>query len=89
MMEEVLEEVYEDSNVQPFCKTVMLKLMSALQLDLHVIKAEPDSDHDVWPVSSVNDDMKMEEEPIVFTFVSVNGEVSVGVMSGVVKSSWE
>jgi len=54
---------------------------------LHVIKAEPDSDHELWPVSSVNEDITMVEKPMTFMFVSVNGEVSVGFMSGVVKSS--
>jgi hypothetical protein len=46
-----------------------------------VIKAEPDSDHELWPVSSVNEDTAMVEEPVTFLFVSVNGEVSVGFMS--------
>ena len=54
---------------------------------MHVIKAEPDSDHELWPVSSVNEDITMMEKPMTFMFVSVNGEVSVGFMSGVVRSS--
>jgi hypothetical protein len=63
--------------------------VSVLQLNSRVIKAEPGSDRAVQPVSSVNEDMKMEEKPMMFTFVSVNGEVSAAVLFGVVKSSWE
>lgn len=44
------------------------------ELNSHVIKAEPESDRAVQPVSSVSEDMKMEEKPMMFTFVSVNGE---------------
>lgn len=44
------------------------------ELSLHVIKAEPDSDHELWPVSSVNEDITMMEKPMTFMFVSVNGE---------------
>jgi len=48
---------------------------------LHVNKAEPDSDHELWPVSSVNEDVTMVEKPVMFMFVSVNREVSVGFMA--------
>jgi hypothetical protein len=34
----------------------------------------------------VNEDITMVEKPVTFMFVSVNREVSVGFMSGVVKS---
>jgi hypothetical protein len=54
----------------------MTRLLSVLQLDLLAIKAEPESDHEMWPVLSMNTDTEMEEKPVTFTFVSVNGEVS-------------
>ena len=54
----------------------MTRLVSVLQFDLLAIKAEPESDHEMWPVLSVNKDIEMEEKPVTFTFVSVNGEVS-------------
>jgi hypothetical protein len=57
------------------------KLLSDSQIDLHVIKAEPDSDHEIWPASSPNEDVKKEEQPTMFTFVSVNSkEVTVPFM---------
>jgi hypothetical protein len=57
------------------------KLLSDSQIDLHVIKAEPDSDHEIWPASSPNEDVKKEEKPAMFTFVSVNSkEVNVPFM---------
>jgi hypothetical protein len=57
------------------------KLLSGSQIDLHIIKAEPDSDHEVWYASSPNEDVKKEEQPAMFTFVSVNsGEVNASFM---------
>jgi hypothetical protein len=47
-------------------------LLSGSQIDLHVIKTELDSDHEMWPASSPNEGVRMEEQPAMFTFVSVN-----------------
>lgn len=41
---------------------------------MHIIKAEPASDDEIWPASSPNEDAKKEEQPAMFTFVSVNSK---------------
>jgi hypothetical protein len=41
---------------------------------LHIIKAEPDADDEIWRASSPNEDSKKEEQPAMFTFVSVNSK---------------
>jgi hypothetical protein len=46
------------------------------------MKAEMDSDHEIWPLSSSNEDVRKEEQPAMFTFVSVNiKEVNASLMS--------
>lgn len=52
----------------------VIKLLSDSQIDLHIIKAEADSDDEIWPASSPNEDARKEEQPAMFTFVSVNSK---------------
>lgn len=60
----------------------VIHLLSDSQIDLHGMKAELDSDHEIWPLSSPNEDVRKEEQPAMFTFVSVNiKEVNTPFMS--------
>jgi hypothetical protein len=50
----------------------LIKTLSDSQIDLHAVKAELDSDNEIWPVSSLKEDVRKEQQPAMFTFVSVN-----------------
>ncbi|XP_023710460.1 uncharacterized protein LOC111866100 isoform X2 [Cryptotermes secundus] len=69
---ELKSPISEDANER--ISVVIPVVKCEAEIDLHIIKGEADTDDEIWPASSPNEDAKKEEQPAMFTFVSVNSK---------------